>query len=165
MQLRTTEVLQNFLPVRRVVVATQVGFELSTENFQSGTFANTVCSNKTKDLTWAGHGKSVKLETVGRVAVGDLGLQVGGQVDNVNGTEGTFLGADTATNTQALGNEGDLGGVVDFDTEFTGTDDGAGLFALLTTFLRQLARYSPDEKFNHKRHTLGLHYIDQKDIM
>lgn len=79
----------------------------------------------------------MKLEAVGRVAVGDLGLEVGGQVDNVDSTERALLRADTATNTQTFGNESNLGGVVDFNAEFTGSDDGAGLFALLTTFLGQ----------------------------
>ena len=50
----------------------------------------------------------MKLEAVGRVAVGDLGLEVGGQVDDVNGSEWALLGTDTTTNAQALGDEGDL---------------------------------------------------------
>lgn len=41
--------------------------------------------------------------------MGDLGLQVGGQVDNVNGTERALLRTDTTTNAQALGDESDLG--------------------------------------------------------
>lgn len=41
----------------------------------------------------------MKLETVGRVTVGDLAFEVGGQVDDVNGTKWTLLGTDTATNT------------------------------------------------------------------
>ena len=137
LQLGTTEILQNLLPVRRVVVAAQVGLELSTENLQSSTLSDTVCSNKTENLSGTGHGKSVKLETVGRITVGDLGLEVGGQVDNVDSTEWALLRTDTTTDTQTFGNESDLGGVVDFDAEFTGSDDGAGLFALLTTFLGQ----------------------------
>ena len=77
----------------------------------------------------------MELEAVGRVAVGDLSFQVGRQVDDVNGTERTFLRANTATDTQALGDESDLGLGSDFDTKFSGTDDGAGLFTFLTTFL------------------------------
>lgn len=45
----------------------------------------------------------------------DLGLEIRGQVDDVDGVEGALFGADTASNAQALGDEGDLGGVVDFD--------------------------------------------------
>ncbi len=67
--------------------------------------------------------------------MGDLGLEVGGQVDDVDGVEGTFLGADTATDTQALRNEGDLGGRVDFDAQLARADDGTRLFAFLPAFL------------------------------
>lgn len=77
----------------------------------------------------------MKLEAVGGVTVGDLGLQVGGQVDDVNGAEGTFLRTDTATDTQTLGDECDLRLGGDLNAEFTGTDDGAGFLALLTAFL------------------------------
>jgi len=59
----------------------------------------------------------VQLEAVRGVSVGDLSLEVGGQVDNVDGVEGAFLRADTATDTQALRDEGDLGVGGDFDTE------------------------------------------------
>ena len=38
----------------------------------------------------------MQLEAVGAVAVRDLRLEVGGQVDDVDSVEGAFLGADTA---------------------------------------------------------------------
>lgn len=135
LQLGTTEVLQNLLPVRRVVVAAQVRLQLATQNLQRGTLSDTVCSNETEDLTGTGHGQTVKLEAVGGVTVGDLALQVGGQVDNVDGTERTLLGADTTTNAKALGDEGDLRLVGHFDAKLTRADHRAGLLALLTTFL------------------------------
>ena len=47
--------------------------------------------------------------------MGDLSFEVGGQIDNVDGIKGAFLRTDTTTNTQALGDEGDFGGRVDFD--------------------------------------------------
>jgi hypothetical protein len=47
--------------------------------------------------------------------VSDLSLKIGGQVDDVNGTEWAFLGADTASDAQSLGNVGDLGLGSDFD--------------------------------------------------
>lgn len=78
----------------------------------------------------------MELETVGRVPVGDLGLQVGRQVDDMDSAERTFLGTDTATNAKTFGNEGDLGLGSHFNTELSGTDDGARLLALLTTFLQ-----------------------------
>jgi hypothetical protein len=67
--------------------------------------------------------------------MGDLGLEVGGQVDNVDGVEGAFLGADTASDAEALRDEGDLGGRVDFDTQLARTDDGARFLAFLSAFL------------------------------
>lgn len=79
----------------------------------------------------------MKLETVGGVTVGNLGLQVGRQVDDVNGTEGAFLGTDTATDTEALGDEGNLGLGSDLDTQLTRTDDGARLLTFLATFLEE----------------------------
>ena len=80
----------------------------------------------------------MQLEAVGRVTVGDLCLEVGGQVDNVDGTERAFLRADTATDTEALGNEGDLGLGCHFDTKLACADHRARLFALLATFLKQV---------------------------
>jgi len=135
LQLGTTEVLENLLPVRGVVVAAEVGLQLAAQNLQGSTLSGTVTTNETQDLTRSGHGQSVELEAVGRVTVGDLRLEVGGQVDNVDGIERTFLGTDTATNTETLGDEGNLGGVVDLNTELSSTDDGARFLALLTTFL------------------------------
>jgi hypothetical protein len=67
--------------------------------------------------------------------MGDLGLEIGGQVDDVDGVEGAFLWADTASDAEALRNEGDLGGRVDFDTQFARADDWARLFAFLSAFL------------------------------
>jgi hypothetical protein len=68
--------------------------------------------------------------------VGHLGLEVRRQIDDVNGTEGTFLRADTATNAQAFGDVGNFGLGSDFDAKLAGSDNGAGLLAFLTTFLR-----------------------------
>lgn len=79
----------------------------------------------------------MELEAVGRVPVGDLGFQVGGQVDDVDGAERTLLGTDTTTDTQALGDEGDLGLGSHFDTELARPDDGTRLLTLLATFLQE----------------------------
>lgn len=136
LQFRTTEVPENLLPVWRVLEASKVGLQLACQNFESGTLADTVGSDQTENLTGAGHGKTVQLEAVGGVTVCDLALEVCGQVDNLDGVEGALLGADTASDTQALTDEGDLAGVVDFDTQLAGLDDGTRLLALLATFLR-----------------------------
>lgn len=73
----------------------------------------------------------MQFEAVGAVAVSDLGFEVGGQVDDIDGVEGAFLGADAAADAEALGDEGDLALGRDFDAEFACADDGAGLFAFL----------------------------------
>ena len=131
-----TEVSQDLLPVRRVLEAAKVGLQLASQNLQCGTLSDTVGTDQTQDLTGSGHGKTVQLEAVGGVAVGDLALEVCGQVDDLDGVEGALLGADTASDTQTLTDEGNLAGGVDLDTQLAGLDDGTRLLALLTTFLR-----------------------------
>jgi len=49
----------------------------------------------------------MELEAVGRIAVGDLAFEVGGQVDDGDCAEGASLGADTTANTEGFRDEGD----------------------------------------------------------
>ena len=77
----------------------------------------------------------MQLKAVRTVAVGDFLLEVGGQIDDVDGVEGALLGADAAADTQALGDEGDFAVGRDFDAEFACAYHGAGLLAFLTAFL------------------------------
>ena len=63
--------------------------------------------------------------------MGYLRLEVGGQVDDVDGVEGTFLRADAAADAQALADEGDFAVGRYFDAEFACADYGAGFFAFL----------------------------------
>jgi 2-keto-3-deoxy-L-rhamnonate aldolase RhmA len=65
----------------------------------------------------------MELEAVGRVAVRDHGLKVCGQIYDVDGVEGTFLGADAAADAKTFGDEGDAGVRSDFDTKLAGSDD------------------------------------------
>lgn len=58
----------------------------------------------------------MKLEAIGRVSVGDLGFEIRRQIDNLNCVEWAFLRADTATDTQRLGDEGDTRVRRDLDT-------------------------------------------------
>jgi hypothetical protein len=99
LKLGTTEVLDNILPVRDVIVSAQVGLELSTQNLEGSTLSDTVGTDKSKHLTGSGHGKTVQLEAVGAISVGDLALKVGGQVDDIDRIEGAALRADTTTDT------------------------------------------------------------------
>ena len=78
----------------------------------------------------------MKLERVGRVTVGHLGLKVGGQVNDGDGFKGApmkqtgqselgadgeeksaLLGTDTTSDTELLRDESNLLGTVDLDTE------------------------------------------------
>lgn len=128
--------LDDVLPVRRVVISTQVGLELATENLQSGTLSNTVRSNETENLARPRHGKTVKLESVGAISVSNLTLEVRGQVDNRDGVKGALLRADTATDTERLGDESETGRRRDFDAELAATNDGTRFLAFLTALSR-----------------------------
>lgn len=132
-----TEILQDLLPVRRVIIPSEIGLQLAAEDLESCTLANTVRSHKTQDLAGTRHGQPVELETVGRVAMCHLALEVRGQVDDMDGAKWTFLRADTASDTEALGDEGDLRVGGDLNAELPRADHGARLLALLPTFLQK----------------------------
>lgn len=133
LQFRTSEILDNIFPVGGVVETAQVRLELSTKNLQSSTLADTVGSDETKNLSGAGHRKPVQLEAVGAISVGNLAFEVGGKVDDGNGIEWALLGADTATNTERLGDEGEAGFGRNFNAELATSDDWAGFLAFLAT--------------------------------
>lgn len=65
----------------------------------------------------------------------NMRLKIGWQIDNIDSPEWTLLGADTATNTQTFGDEGDLGLGGDFDTETPAPNYGARFLTLLSAFL------------------------------
>jgi hypothetical protein len=65
-------VLDNVFPIRRVVMTAKIRLELSAENLQGSTLANTVGADQAKNLPRAGHGKPMKLEAVGSIAMRDL---------------------------------------------------------------------------------------------
>ena len=77
----------------------------------------------------------VKLEGVGAVAMRSGGLEVLGQVDDLDGLEGALLHADTTTDAQLLGDGGELVLLGDFDAELAHLHHGARPLALLPTFL------------------------------
>lgn len=55
--------------------------------------------------------------------MGDLGLEVGGQVDDVDSTKGAFFRTDTASYTQTFRNESNLRFRGNFDAKFAGAHD------------------------------------------
>lgn len=79
----------------------------------------------------------MQLETVGRVSVSYVRLQICWQIDNVDGTEWALLRTDTTTNAKILGDESNFRLGSDFDTEATTSNNWAGLFAFLSTFLQR----------------------------
>ena len=81
----------------------------------------------------------MKLKAVGRISMGDLGLEIGRQVDNIDGAERTFFGTDAASDTKAFGYESNFRLRCDLDAEPAGSDDGTRLFAFLATFLGALS--------------------------
>lgn len=82
----------------------------------------------------------MKLETVGRIAVCDLGFKICWQIDDVDGGERAFLDADTAPYAKAFGNEGNLRVWGDLDAKLAGSHHRARLFALLPTFLSPVSQ-------------------------
>ena len=78
----------------------------------------------------------MELEAVGRVSVGDVRFEISWQIDNVDGAERTFLGTDTASNTQSLRDKGDLGFRGDFDAETSASHNWARFLAFLSAFLQ-----------------------------
>ena len=71
----------------------------------------------------------------------DLRFQIGGQVDDVDGGEGTFLHTDTASYAESFRNESDLRVRGNFDAELARSNDRTRLLALLTTFLREVRSF------------------------
>lgn len=65
----------------------------------------------------------MEFEAVCRISVGDLRLQVGRKIDNIDGVERAFLRADTASYAQRLGYEGNPRGRFYFDTQLTSPND------------------------------------------
>lgn len=58
----TTEVLQNILPVGRVVELAEVGLQLAGQDLQGCGLADTVGTDQTQDLARTGHGQTMQLE-------------------------------------------------------------------------------------------------------
>ena len=77
----------------------------------------------------------MQLEAIGRITMGDLRLQVGRQIDDIDRREWAFLDANTAAYAQVFGDEGNLGVWGDFYTQLSSSNHWAGLSAFLSAFL------------------------------
>jgi len=93
------------LPVRRVVVSSQVGLKLAAEDLESGTLANAVGADQSQHVSGPRHRKAVELEAICRISVSNLALEVGREVDDRDGTERAPLWANTASNAELLRDE------------------------------------------------------------
>lgn len=78
----------------------------------------------------------MQFKAIGRVTVRHLRLEIGWQVDDVNGIEWTFLRTDTTSDAESFGDEGDLAVGSDFDAQLARPNDRARFL----TFLSALAR-------------------------
>lgn len=77
----------------------------------------------------------MKLEAVRGVSVRHMRLEVGRQIDNIDCSKGTFLGADTTANAETLRDENNLRLGSDFNAETPTSHDRARLLAFLSAFL------------------------------
>jgi hypothetical protein len=84
LQLTAAEVLERLVPVGRIVIATQIRLLLSRQDLERRRLSDTVRADETEDLTRTRRGETVQLEGVCGVTMGDLGFEVGRQVDNVD---------------------------------------------------------------------------------
>lgn len=98
--------LNDILPVWRVIKSAQVGLKLAAENLERSTLADTVRSDQTQHIPGSGHRQTMELEAVGRITMGDLTLEVRRQVDDSDSAEGAAFGADTTTDAEGFGDEG-----------------------------------------------------------
>mmetsp|Transcript_11127 Transcript_11127/g.24519 ORF Transcript_11127/g.24519 Transcript_11127/m.24519 type:complete len:258 (-) Transcript_11127:387-1160(-) len=124
LQIRSTEMNQNLLPIRRTIVSSEIGLHLSSKNLQGGRLSNTIGTDQSQHLSRTRHGKTMQLEAVGSVTMGGIAFQILGKVDNVDCLKRTFFDADTTSNTEWFGEVGNLGLWAYFDTEFAKFDNG-----------------------------------------
>jgi len=135
LKLRTPEILQNLLPVRRTVISSKIWLKLATQDLQCCALAYSVCTNQSQHLSRAWHRQSVELEAICGVSVCDLGFKVRRQIDDVDCTEWAFLHADSTSDAKSFRYEGNFRLRRNLDTELAGSDDGARFLTFLTAFL------------------------------
>jgi hypothetical protein len=85
LQLRSSEVGQSLGAVRWVIVSSQIWLLLSGQDLEGCGLSDTVDSDQSENLTRSRCWQSMELEGVGRVSVSDLLLEIGWQVDDVDG--------------------------------------------------------------------------------
>lgn len=71
------------------VISAQIWLQFASQDLQRGAFPNTVRPDKSQYLSRSWCRQSVKFERVGGVAMGDFGFEIGGEIDDSDGFEGT----------------------------------------------------------------------------
>jgi hypothetical protein len=74
LQFTASEVLENSLPIGRIIISAQVGLRFPRQNLQGSRLANPVCADESKDLSRTRDRQTVELEGVCGVAVGDFSV-------------------------------------------------------------------------------------------
>lgn len=67
--------------------------------------------------------------------MGNVGLEIRGQVDDIDGSKWALLRADTASNAEGFRDECNLGFWSDFNAQATTSNNRTRFLALLSTFL------------------------------
>lgn len=135
----------------------KIGLQFSSKNFQGGGFTDTVGSHETQNTPGARLRETMQLERVGGVTMGGVLFKIGGQIDDVDGLEGTLLGANTTTDTKIFTDEGDLLEGSHLDTELTWNSKGYSS-SLKFESIKYLPMRLTGQLFLHScLHFLGLH--------
>lgn len=117
------------------IVSSQVGLLLASQDLQCCALADTIRAHQPKNLSNTRCRKSMQLEGVGAVSMGGLVLEVGGELNDVDGLKGALFGADTATDAERLRDECNFGCWCNLDAQPPHSNNWAALLALLSTFL------------------------------
>lgn len=71
------------------IISSQVGFKLSSKNFECSALPNSVGTNQTKNLAWARGRETMEFKRIGGVAVSNFRVEVGRKVNDGDGFEWT----------------------------------------------------------------------------
>jgi hypothetical protein len=97
LKLTSAEMNQYFFPIRRSIIATQVRFQFSGQDFDSCRLSDTVRSNESKNLTRTRHWETMEFERIGSVSMRRVSFQIFWQINNGNGFKWALFGTNAAT--------------------------------------------------------------------
>ena len=102
LQFTATEVFKDFFPFWWLGKFSEVRSHITAQNTQGCRLSNTVSTHETKNLASSRNWKSVQLEAIGTISMGDLRLEPLGEIDNFDSLERTPFDAHTTANTEVL---------------------------------------------------------------